>query len=109
MRLVEGAEDGYVELEGTPDMVLEVVSDSSVVKDTDVLCDLYWKAGIREYWLVDARGDRSEFSILRHTRTGYVPVRKAGGWLKSGVFQKSFKLTRETDEFGHPSFQLDVR
>ena len=109
VRLVEGAEDGYVELEGTPDMVLEVVSDSSVVKDTDVLCELYWKAGIREYWLVDARGERLQFSILRHSRTGYVPVRKASGWLKSAVFQKSFKLTRETDEFGHPSFQLDVR
>src|SRR5256885_8764701 len=48
-------EEGYLELEGTPDMVLEVVSESSVQKDTKRLRQLYWQAGIREYWLVDAR------------------------------------------------------
>ena len=53
VKLIEGKEDGYVELEGSPDMVLEVVSDSSVEKDNDVLMDLYWKAGIREYWVLD--------------------------------------------------------
>jgi hypothetical protein len=30
VKLIEGKEDGYVEHEGTPEMVLEVVSDSSV-------------------------------------------------------------------------------
>src|SRR5262249_16202275 len=53
VRLVEGVEAGHVE--GTPDMVLEVVSDGSVRKDTVVLREGYWKAGIREYWLVDVR------------------------------------------------------
>src|SRR5262249_50269480 len=33
-RLIAGVEEGFVELEGTPDMVLEVVSPSSVQKDT---------------------------------------------------------------------------
>ena len=65
--MIEAEEGGYVELDGSPDMVLEVVSDSSVEKDIDVLMDLYWKAGIREYWLVDARGERIEFKILCHT------------------------------------------
>jgi Uma2 family endonuclease len=40
VKLIEGKEDGYVELEGSPDMVLEVASDSSVEKDNDVLPDL---------------------------------------------------------------------
>src|SRR5438034_8705720 len=57
--LTEGADDGFVELVGTPDMVLEVVSESSVAKDNDTLRQAYWEAGIPEYWLVDARGDSS--------------------------------------------------
>ena len=109
VRMIEGAEDGVVELEGSPDMVLEVVSDSSVEKDTEVLRELYWKAGIREYWLVDARGERLEFQILRHSTRGYTPVRKSAGWLKSAVFGKAFRLTRQLDDLGHPDFTLEVR
>src|SRR5207253_1770358 len=80
IRLVEGKDEGYVELEGTPDMVLEVVSNSSVEKDTETLRDLYWQAGIPEYWLVDARGEAVTFEILRHTPRGYVSTRKQSGW-----------------------------
>ncbi len=109
VRLIEGAADGYVELEGSPDMVLEIVSDSSVEKDTEFLPDLYWKAGIREYWSVDARGERIEFQILRRTSRGYVATRPVGGWRKSAVFGKSFQLTRQLDDLGHPEFTLDVR
>ncbi len=109
VQLIEGKEDGYVELEGSPDMVLEVVSDSSVEKDTEVLRELYWKAGIREYWLVDVRGERLEFQILRHSTRGYTPVRKSAGWLKSAVFGKAFRLTRQLDDLGHPDFTLDVK
>jgi hypothetical protein len=48
--------------------------------------DLYWKARIREYWLLDARGERIEFQILRHIARGYVATRPSGGWRKSAVF-----------------------
>ena len=37
VRQVEGKEGGIVELEGTPDMVLEVVSDGSEKKDDQTL------------------------------------------------------------------------
>lgn len=109
VRLIEGAHAGFVELEGSPDMVLEVLSQSSIDKDMVVLRDLYWKAGIREYWLVDARGERPEFSILKHTPLGYVETRKQAGWLKSAVFGKSFRLTQRADELGHPVYSLKVR
>src|ERR1700722_15358860 len=33
IRLIEGAKSGYTELQGSPDMLLEVLSDSSVQKD----------------------------------------------------------------------------
>jgi Uma2 family endonuclease len=109
IRLVEGVREGNVELEGTPDMALEVVSAGSVVKDTETLRELYWQAGITEYWLVDCRGDRVIFEILRHTPKGYVATRKQGGWIKSNVFGKSFRLTRRTDHLGDPEYTLEVR
>jgi Uma2 family endonuclease len=109
VRLVEGAEEGYVELEGSPDVVLEVVSQSSVHKDQVTLRELYWKAGIVEYWLVDARGDRLQFDILKHTTRGYIATRKQAGWLKSEAFDRAFRLSRSMDDLGHPEFVLSVR
>jgi Uma2 family endonuclease len=108
VRLVEGVH-GFVELEGTPDMVLEVISPTSVEKDTVVLRDLYWQAGILEYWLVDARGERLQFDVLRRRRDGYVETRKQAGWVKSPVFGKSFRLTSASDELGNPEYTLSMR
>jgi Uma2 family endonuclease len=109
VRLIEGATGGYVDLEGTPDMVLEIVSPKSVRKDTAVLRDLYWRAGIPEYWLVDARGESPRFDIFRRTARGYVASRRQDGWLKSAVFGRAFQLTRQTDPLGHPLYTLAIR
>jgi hypothetical protein len=106
---IEGTEAGHVELEGSPDMVLEVVSRGSVQKDTVFLRRAYWEAGIREYWLVDVRKEPLSFDILRHTARGYVATRAQSGWLKSRVFGKSFRLSGGADAFGDPSFTLAVR
>ena len=103
--LKEGVEEGFVELVGTPDMVLEVVSASSVAKDKAALREV----GIPEYWIVDARGDRREFHILKRGPKAYTEVRKLGGWLKSAVFGKSFQLIRGADRTGNPTFQLAVQ
>jgi len=109
IRLVEGAEEGFVELEGTPDMVLEIISPTSVRKDTVVMRELYWHAGIAEFWLVDARGQAPRFEILRHTPEGYVATEAVDGFLPSAVFGKAFQLTQQTDPLGHPHFTLSVR
>jgi len=109
VQLIEGAEEGYVELEGAPDMVLEVVSKSSVRKDTVVLPQAYDEAGIREYWLVDARRTPVRFDIYSRQARGFVPVRKPGGWLKSQVYGKSFRLVQKVGAAGHPDFTLEVR
>ena len=106
---IEGTEAGHVELEGSPDMVLEVVSRGSVQKDTVFLRRAYWEASIREYWLVDVRKEPLSFDLLRHTAKGYVAARAEDGWLKSRVFGKSFRLNRGIDAFGDPSFTLEVR
>jgi Uma2 family endonuclease len=109
VRLVAGVKEGFVELEGTPDMILEILSTGSIAKDTKRLRELYWRAGIPEYWLVDVRGERLSFEILRRTAKGYVATRNVGGWLKSSAFGKSFRLTRRMDELGNPEYALAVR
>ena len=109
VRILEGKKEGYVELEGSPDMVLEVISESSVRKDTEQLRQDYWEASIREYWLVDARPDPVVFDILRHTHKGYRTTPKKGGWIKSNVFGKSFRLTFQMSALGYPEYTLEVR
>jgi Uma2 family endonuclease len=97
------------ELEGSPDMVLEVISRGSIHKDRVTMRRAYWEAGIREYWLVDAREEPLTFDILRHTARGYVATRKQDGWLKSVVFGKSFRLTQQVSALGHPEYSLELR
>jgi Uma2 family endonuclease len=109
VQIVPGTGGGYVRLEGAPDVVLEVVSDSSVKKDTVRLRELYWLAGVREYWLVDARRQRVTFDILQHRAKGFVAVRKRDGWLVSSVLDKSFRLTQQADPLGHPAYTLEAR
>ena len=108
--LVELADEESIEINDTPDMVLEVVSKSSVRKDTIVLRDLYWQAGIPEYWLVDARVVPVSFELLKLGPKGYTTTRKtAGSWQKSGVFGRSFRIVQETDQLGNPRFTLEVK
>jgi Uma2 family endonuclease len=107
VRQIEGKEGGCVELQGSPDMVLEVVSTSSVNKDTVVLRRAYWEAGVREYWLVDARRDPLSFDILRHSARGFRATRKADGWLESGVFGRAFRLTVAAG-VGGPEYTLEM-
>jgi Uma2 family endonuclease len=101
--------DDSLEVQGSPDMVLEVVSPTSVQKDTVILRDLYWRAGVREYWVADPRGKTLAFDILKQGPKGYAAVRKQAGWLKSELFAKSFRLSRRNDEAGMSIFKLEVR
>jgi Uma2 family endonuclease len=102
-------EDRYREIEGTPDWVLEVISDSSVVKDTERLRQAYHRAGIREYWLIDARSNDIAFQILYHRKDGYEAAPQRGGWQQSRVFGHSFRLERQQDELGLWEYTLHIR
>lgn len=92
-----------------PDLVIEIVSPSSEDKDTEWLQKYYWEAGIPEYWLIDARKPPLTFDIFRHSLRGYTAARKSGGWIKSGVLGKSFRLAEETNGMGHPDYTLQVK
>lgn len=106
----KGAEHLYRELEGTPDWVLEVVSESSVTKDRVRLRDAYHRAGIPEYWLIDARDDKHlSFQILIRRKDRYVAATNHDGWQRSKVFERAFRLERVLDEFGLWEYTLHVR
>ncbi|MCI0683239.1 MAG: Uma2 family endonuclease [Gemmataceae bacterium] len=100
---------GSLELEGTPDLVIEVVSPSSVTKDTKVLLKSYCRAGIPEYWLVDARGDTLRFTIHRLHENAYLAQPAKSGWIWSPVFKRHFRLSRSKDRIGGWRYQLDVK
>jgi Uma2 family endonuclease len=97
----------YVELEGAPDMVAEIVSDTSVTKDTRRLPQAYFQAGIREFWLVDARGESLRFEIHVRGKEAFEPVEPdPHGFQESVVFGCCFRLDRRLDEDGLWEFNL---
>lgn len=108
-RVVFGKGDDTLEVLGTPDMTLEVVSRTSVRKDTVELLEAYWRAGIAEYWLVDPRGTALRFDIFRRGPTKYVAARHQDGWVKSVVFAKAFRLVRQMGSNGISEYSLEVR
>ena len=82
-----GHSDRFVEIEGGPDLVVEIVSDSSVNKDTRRLPPAYFQAGVKEYWLVDARGEGVQFQIHTRGATGFDAIEmNADGFQHSKVF-----------------------
>jgi Uma2 family endonuclease len=109
VRYVTNKKDRTVEIEGSPDWVLEIVSDGSVRKDMQDLRVAYHKAGVREYWIIDARGDEIEFQILHWRKTGYATAPRKGAWQRSRVFGRRFKLTRSRDRRGDWRYVLAVK
>ncbi len=99
---------GFVRLQGTPDMVLEILSDSSEEKDHITLPTRYHAAGIPEFWRVDARG-ALRFEILRRDPSGYQPTQQPDGWWRSEVLGRDFLLTAGVNSRGQPRFTLQHR
>jgi len=105
-----GGDGRFIELEGAPDVVVEVLSDSSVKKDRERLPALYAKAGIPELWLVDARGEELAFSIQGLTPLGYASrPADADGWMRSAVLGVSFRLRRERTHGARWRYRLERR
>lgn len=104
-----GAPGRYVEVEGPPDLIVEIVSDASVAKDTQRLPKAYFQAGVQEYWLVDARED---LTLHIHHR-GPNGFERAGadaeGFQPSIVLAIAYHLAGHRDEKGHWRFDLHQR
>lgn len=86
---------GLVEVHGIPDLVVEIVSPSSVKKDKVRLKKAYYECGIPEYWLIDARGAKLNFTLFVRGDKDYQPVNTdADGYLFSPLFDRAFRLER---------------
>lgn len=99
----------YMEIEGSPDWVLEVISRSSWQKDTRTLRELYAQARIREYWLIDALSEQLQLQILQLRGTKYIAAPKHGDWQLSKVFGREFLLVRTRTKLGYWRYQLKSR
>ncbi len=102
-----GKPDRYIEIEGAADLIVEVVSDRSVVKDTQYLPPRYFRAGVREFWLVDARGEELVFRIHQGGPTAFeTVVADAEGYQLSSVLGRRYRLKRRRNRRGRVTFQL---
>jgi Uma2 family endonuclease len=100
----------YVELEGGPDLVVEIVSDTSETKDTQRLPDAYFKAGVKEYWLVDVRGQSVIFRIHHRGESCFQAVEPdADGFQSSQVLTCRFHLERTWVDAGFWEYDLQAR
>lgn len=106
VQLVRGQLGGYVELEGSPELVVEIISPSSVRKDTEVLRELYAKAGVAEYWLIDARSATPTLDVLQLTEQGYQSSLAAEQGQLSQVLSRHVALIQDVDPLGHPRYQF---
>jgi Uma2 family endonuclease len=98
----------YVELIGSPDLVVEVVSDSSVRKDTELLRAAYLAAGVTEYWMVDARGSEIRFEILHGLGARFSPSAPADQPQISRVLGRRWRLGRSLNRGGRFVYRLEA-
>jgi len=104
-----GGPDRFVELEGSPDLIVEIVSDSSVKKDTQRLPNAYFQAGVGEFWLIDARCDPLVFRIHHRSPSGYIaadPGRDDDGYQYSPTLNCAYRLDRSRNARGRIVFDL---
>lgn len=97
------------ELVGSPDWILEVLSPSSMRKDKKLFFEAYFRAGVAEYWLIDALGDEIDFQMLTRGADSFVPVQPQASWLASPTFGCAFQLTRQKAEDGLWEYTLHVQ
>ena len=84
--LCEPSKDTGKRIEGAPDFIIEIISESTIGKDSVVKLNKYMHSGVKEYWIVDPLnkavlvylfGDKTAF--YSYTFEDKVPVHISGG------------------------------
>jgi Uma2 family endonuclease len=85
-------------LQGAPDLAVEVLSEASEKTDRTIKLKLYGKCGVQEYWIIDPDGPSAE--IYRCGKEGLSLVAKlsAGDDLTSPMFPGFSVLLRDLTE-----------
>jgi Uma2 family endonuclease len=100
----------FLEIQGGPDLVVEILSPTSHDKDTEQLPEAYYSAGVREYWLVDALQPRPKLQIFHRGKLAFVAARRdSNGCMASRVLRRRVQLLTEFDEQQFPEYELVLR
>lgn len=73
---------GELNIQGAPDLVVEVTSPTTAVMDRKKKSKIYWQSGVREYWVVDPEQQLVD-----------VFVAGQDGWRWLGAFDRDDVLT----------------
>ena len=104
---VGNAFGSFIEFEGPPDLVVEMVSDSSRFKDTKQLFAAYFDAGVSEYWIVDARSTDLRFQIYLRGNDSFLPATvDASGYQPSPILEAQYRLERRTRPTGYWDYEV---
>jgi Uma2 family endonuclease len=98
-----------VEVMGSPEIMVEVSSKFTYQRDTTVLRQQYWQAGVREYWLADSRKTPSLRILHRSGKQFSQPKEDAQGWQTSHVLQAKCKLNTEPGPAGTTRVTLEIK
>ena len=96
-------------VQGAVDLIVECVSPSTVEKDTVRLRAAYFSAGVREYWILDGRGDTLTFALLSRSddANDWTEVAADGGGGRlSPVLNRRVWIDRVTDPAGYPDWAV---
>jgi len=74
-------------IDGPPDLVMEIVSPDSVVRDWREKFNAYEKSGVREYWVIDPVNKRVEVYTLGKNGK-YTLLKESDGRITSKVIRK---------------------
>ena len=107
MPTVDG--EDTIEFAGPPDLVVEIVSPSSVAKDTDRLPAECFAGGVAEYWLVNCLGEIG-FTIHSRGAEAFKAVEPdADGFAASAVLGARYRLARSASPVGGWRYRLEER
>jgi Uma2 family endonuclease len=99
----------FVELQGPPDLIVEVVSDASVARDSVRLPAMYAQAGVPELWLVDARAEPLGLRVQSLAEAGYEPTPIRGEWCVSPLLDREVRLRRARAGAGRWTYRMELR
>jgi Uma2 family endonuclease len=105
-----GEQGRYVEIDGAADLIVEIVSDSSIVKDTKRLPAAYYRGGVREYWLIDARSEQLIFQIHRRGPNSFEAAPADDqGFMRTDGLNCLARLDRQRNRRGHWVYRLELQ
>lgn len=78
---------GEKKVEGSPDLVIEILSPATAYYDLRIKKDIYEQSGVREYWIVDPIQKTIEIFVNKNGRFELISTAKGEGEVKSELLK----------------------